>query len=42
MKKCKCGKRATISLSFGGKEFSLCKACFYRARKLIIEKARRG
>ena len=42
MKKCKCGKRATISLSAGGREISLCDACWDRHTKKIIEKAKRG
>ena len=42
MKKCKCGKRATISISAGGKEVSLCNACWDRVTKKIIKKARKG
>ena len=42
MKKCNCGAPATISLSAGGKEVSLCNACWDRHTKKIIESVRGG
>ena len=43
MKKCNCGKEATITLSCREIEvFNFCKACFDRAVKKIKEQAKKG
>ena len=44
MKKCKCGKEATICVSFGRKEINFCEACLKRVTAMMkdIKKWRKG
>ena len=42
MKKCKCGKEATITMGFGAKYISLCEACWKRGVTALLRAKPKG